>query len=192
MVISGIRSLVFGYLENVKEKLHNPEDFQEFSKYLHIYSREIITRQELQSLVWFIHLNLITFFSGFVEINTVEYNLAGIEHWPLIKKLIVQYGNVELVISKWKLILYKVSFLFLESLEVPIQWVEPIIMVIPWRMFKIKQWTMISLKWPLDFFHSLNFYYLLDKEKDFCLLLALHLCIYVTCVPRVKSVQLYH
>lgn len=73
-------SPVFGYLEKVKEKLQNPEVFQEFLKYLYIYSMEIITRQELQSLVWFIHLNFIIFFSGFVEINTDEYNLAGIEH----------------------------------------------------------------------------------------------------------------
>ncbi|KHN13457.1 Paired amphipathic helix protein Sin3-like 3 [Glycine soja] len=52
--ISSLKSMcspVFGYLEKVKEKLQNPEVFQEFLKYLYIYSMEIITRQELQSLV---------------------------------------------------------------------------------------------------------------------------------------------
>jgi len=42
----------FAFCEKVKEKLRNPDDYQEFLKCLHIYSREIITRQELQSLVW--------------------------------------------------------------------------------------------------------------------------------------------
>ncbi|XP_061344448.1 paired amphipathic helix protein Sin3-like 4 isoform X2 [Gastrolobium bilobum] len=44
-------SQVLAFLEKVKEKLRNPEDYQEFLKCLHIYSREIITRHELQSLV---------------------------------------------------------------------------------------------------------------------------------------------
>ncbi|KAK7362067.1 hypothetical protein VNO77_04167 [Canavalia gladiata] len=44
-------SPVLAYLEKVKEKLRNSEDYQEFLKCLHIYSKEIITRQELQSLV---------------------------------------------------------------------------------------------------------------------------------------------
>jgi paired amphipathic helix protein Sin3a len=50
-------SPVLAFLEKVKEKLRNPEDYQEFLKCLHIYSREIITRQELLALVWFIHSN---------------------------------------------------------------------------------------------------------------------------------------
>ncbi|GAU46092.1 hypothetical protein TSUD_135240 [Trifolium subterraneum] len=44
-------SPVLAFLEKVKEKLRNPEDYQEFLKCLHIYSREIITRQELLALV---------------------------------------------------------------------------------------------------------------------------------------------
>jgi histone deacetylase complex regulatory component SIN3 len=44
---------VLAFLEKVKEKLKNPDDYQEFLKCLHIYSREIITRQELLALVWF-------------------------------------------------------------------------------------------------------------------------------------------
>ncbi|KAK7317565.1 hypothetical protein RJT34_01912 [Clitoria ternatea] len=42
---------VLAFLEKVKEKLRNPEDYQEFLKCLHIYTKEIITRHELQSLV---------------------------------------------------------------------------------------------------------------------------------------------
>lgn len=41
----------FAFCERVKEKLRNPDDYQEFLKCLHIYSKEIITRSELQSLV---------------------------------------------------------------------------------------------------------------------------------------------
>ncbi|KAJ8439477.1 hypothetical protein Cgig2_006994 [Carnegiea gigantea] len=51
---SSLRSLYrqeFAFCEKVKERLHNPDDYQEFLKCLHIYSREIITRQELQVLV---------------------------------------------------------------------------------------------------------------------------------------------
>ncbi|XP_052725221.1 paired amphipathic helix protein Sin3-like 4 isoform X2 [Vigna angularis] len=47
----GMYSQEFAFCEKVKEKLRNPDDYQEFLKCLHIYSREIITRQELQSLV---------------------------------------------------------------------------------------------------------------------------------------------
>nr|XP_011463409.1 PREDICTED: paired amphipathic helix protein Sin3-like 4 isoform X2 [Fragaria vesca subsp. vesca] len=39
------------FCEKVKEKLRNPDAYQEFLKCLHIYSKEIITRAELQNLV---------------------------------------------------------------------------------------------------------------------------------------------
>ncbi|KAG8654028.1 paired amphipathic helix protein Sin3-like 4 isoform X4 [Manihot esculenta] len=39
------------FCEKVKEKLHNPDDYQGFLRCLHLYTREIITRPELQSLV---------------------------------------------------------------------------------------------------------------------------------------------
>ena len=48
----GIYSHEFAFCERVKEKLRNADDYQEFLKCLHIYSKEIITRAELQSLVW--------------------------------------------------------------------------------------------------------------------------------------------
>lgn len=41
----------FVFCEKVKEKLRQPDSYQEFLKCLHIYSKEIITRTELQSLV---------------------------------------------------------------------------------------------------------------------------------------------
>lgn len=41
----------FVFCEKVKERLRNSDDYQEFLKCLHIYSKEIITRTELQSLV---------------------------------------------------------------------------------------------------------------------------------------------
>lgn len=46
-----IYSQEFAFCEKVKEKLRNADDYQEFLKCLHIYSKEIITRSELQSLV---------------------------------------------------------------------------------------------------------------------------------------------
>ncbi|CAN1816987.1 Paired amphipathic helix protein Sin3-like 4 [Linum perenne] len=39
------------FCEKVKEKLEKPEDYQEFLRCLHLYTQEIITRPELQSLV---------------------------------------------------------------------------------------------------------------------------------------------
>ncbi|XP_012092008.1 paired amphipathic helix protein Sin3-like 4 isoform X2 [Jatropha curcas] len=39
------------FCEKVKEKLRNPDDYQGFLRCLHLYTREIITRTELQSLV---------------------------------------------------------------------------------------------------------------------------------------------
>ncbi|WCJ21740.1 Paired amphipathic helix protein Sin3-like 4 [Euphorbia peplus] len=39
------------FCEKVKERLHNPDDYQGFLRCLHLYTREIITRTELQSLV---------------------------------------------------------------------------------------------------------------------------------------------
>ncbi|XP_042497948.1 paired amphipathic helix protein Sin3-like 4 isoform X3 [Macadamia integrifolia] len=47
----GVYSQEFIFCEKVKEKLRNPDDYQEFLKCLHIYSTEIITRSELQSLM---------------------------------------------------------------------------------------------------------------------------------------------
>ncbi|KAA8533070.1 hypothetical protein F0562_033397 [Nyssa sinensis] len=51
---SALKSLYnqeFAFCEKVKERLHNSDDYQGFLKCLHIYSREIITRSQLQNLV---------------------------------------------------------------------------------------------------------------------------------------------
>lgn len=47
----GLYSYEFKFCEKVKERLHSADDYQAFLKCLHIYSTEIITRKELQSLV---------------------------------------------------------------------------------------------------------------------------------------------
>ncbi|KAJ6313356.1 hypothetical protein OIU77_014790 [Salix suchowensis] len=39
------------FCDKVKETLHDPDNYQEFLRCLHLYTREIITRSELQSLV---------------------------------------------------------------------------------------------------------------------------------------------
>ncbi|KAK4263327.1 hypothetical protein QN277_028757 [Acacia crassicarpa] len=49
--VKSLYSQEFAFCDKVKEKLRNPDDYQEFLKCLHIYSREIITREELQTLV---------------------------------------------------------------------------------------------------------------------------------------------
>ncbi|KAL5552983.1 hypothetical protein UlMin_040384 [Ulmus minor] len=46
-----IYSQEFAFCEKVKEKLRNADDYQEFLKCLHIYSKEIISRSELQALM---------------------------------------------------------------------------------------------------------------------------------------------
>nr|XP_016440570.1 PREDICTED: paired amphipathic helix protein Sin3-like 3 [Nicotiana tabacum] len=43
----------FSFCEKVKERLQSPADYQAFLKCLHLYSTEIISRKELQSLLWF-------------------------------------------------------------------------------------------------------------------------------------------
>ncbi|XP_016559073.1 paired amphipathic helix protein Sin3-like 2 isoform X2 [Capsicum annuum] len=50
----GVKSMYsqeFTFCERVKERLQSPSDYQAFLKCLHIFSTEIITRKELQSLV---------------------------------------------------------------------------------------------------------------------------------------------
>lgn len=50
-VLKSVYNQEFIFCEKVKEKLRNSDDYQEFLKCLHIYSKEIISRSELQSLV---------------------------------------------------------------------------------------------------------------------------------------------
>lgn len=48
---AGIYSQEFAFCEKVKERVQNPDEYQEFLKLLDLYSREVITRKELHSLV---------------------------------------------------------------------------------------------------------------------------------------------
>ena len=71
-VMAGMYNQEFVFCEKVKEKLRQSDTYQEFLKCLHIYSKEIITRAELQSLVWFLCLLFLCFadflLSGFSEV----------------------------------------------------------------------------------------------------------------------------
>ncbi|PIA62320.1 hypothetical protein AQUCO_00200364v1 [Aquilegia coerulea] len=50
-VLKSVYNQEFIFCEKVKEKLQNSNDYQQFLKCLHIYSKEIISRSELQQLV---------------------------------------------------------------------------------------------------------------------------------------------
>ncbi|KAM0005897.1 putative transcription regulator Others family [Helianthus debilis subsp. tardiflorus] len=70
LFIIGLYSQEFTFCENVKNRLRNAEDYQAFLKCLHIYSTEIITRKELQSLVADLlgkHTDLMEGFGAFLE-----------------------------------------------------------------------------------------------------------------------------
>ncbi|XP_057542953.1 paired amphipathic helix protein Sin3-like 3 isoform X1 [Amaranthus tricolor] len=69
-VLKSMYSQEFAFCEKVKKTLHSSEDYQEFLKCLHIYSRNIITRQELDSLVYEILGNYLM--KGFDEFLTHE------------------------------------------------------------------------------------------------------------------------
>ncbi|KNA15721.1 hypothetical protein SOVF_095600 isoform A [Spinacia oleracea] len=67
---SGLKSMYsqeLAFCEKVKEGLDNLDDYQEFLKCIHIYCREIITRQELQALVRDILANYQDLVDGFDE-----------------------------------------------------------------------------------------------------------------------------
>ncbi|KAJ4711205.1 Paired amphipathic helix protein Sin3-like [Melia azedarach] len=49
--MKSVFSQELAFCEKVKEKLRNPDDYQEFLRCLHLYTKEIITRSELHSLV---------------------------------------------------------------------------------------------------------------------------------------------
>ncbi|KAK1440829.1 hypothetical protein QVD17_06661 [Tagetes erecta] len=81
-VHSGLYSQEFTFCENVKNRLRNADDYQAFLKCLHIYSTEIITRKELQSLVADLlgkHTDLMEGFSVFLErCENIDGFLAGV------------------------------------------------------------------------------------------------------------------
>ncbi|KAK1410142.1 hypothetical protein QVD17_36676 [Tagetes erecta] len=80
--LKSMYSQEFTFCENVKNRLRNSEDYQAFLKCLHIYSTEIITRKELQSLVSDLlgkHTDLMEGFSAFLErCENIDGFLAGV------------------------------------------------------------------------------------------------------------------
>ncbi|KAF3625274.1 Paired amphipathic helix protein Sin3-like 1 [Capsicum annuum] len=68
--LKNMHSKEFEFCDKVKERLPTPSDYQAFLKCLHIYSTEIITKTELQSLVADLlgkHPDLLEGFSEFLE-----------------------------------------------------------------------------------------------------------------------------
>ncbi|XP_055805599.1 paired amphipathic helix protein Sin3-like 2 isoform X2 [Solanum dulcamara] len=80
--VKNMYSQEFTFCERVKERLCSPTDYQAFLKCLHIYSTEIITRKELQSLVADLlgkHPDLMEGFNEFLErCERIDGFLAGV------------------------------------------------------------------------------------------------------------------
>ncbi|XP_071711389.1 paired amphipathic helix protein Sin3-like 2 [Rutidosis leptorrhynchoides] len=80
--LKSMYSQEFTFCEKVKDRLRNQDDYQAFLKCLHIYSTEIITRKELQSLVADLlgkHPDLMEGFSAFLErCENIDGFLAGV------------------------------------------------------------------------------------------------------------------
>ncbi|KAL0431680.1 UNVERIFIED_CONTAM: Paired amphipathic helix protein Sin3-like 2 [Sesamum radiatum] len=83
----------FSFCEKVKERLRSADDYQAFLKCLHIYSTEIITRKELQSLVGDLlgkYPDLMDGFNDFLErCERIDGFLAGV----MGKKTLLNEGN---------------------------------------------------------------------------------------------------
>ncbi|PIN14518.1 Histone deacetylase complex, SIN3 component [Handroanthus impetiginosus] len=86
-------SYEFSFCEKVKERLRSADDYQAFLKCLHIYSTEIITRKELQSLVADLlgkYPDLMDGFNEFLErCERIDGFLAGV----MGKKTLWNDGN---------------------------------------------------------------------------------------------------
>ncbi|XP_009617907.1 paired amphipathic helix protein Sin3-like 2 isoform X2 [Nicotiana tomentosiformis] len=80
--VKNMYSQEFTFCERVKERLRSPTDYQAFLKCLHIYSTEIISRKELQSLVADLlgkHPDLMEGFYEFLErCERIDGYLAGV------------------------------------------------------------------------------------------------------------------
>ncbi|OIT33725.1 PREDICTED: paired amphipathic helix protein Sin3-like 2 isoform X2 [Nicotiana attenuata] len=80
--VKNMYSQEFTFCERVKERLCSPTDYQAFLKCLHIYSTEIISRKELQSLVADLlgkHPDLMEGFCEFLErCERIDGYLAGV------------------------------------------------------------------------------------------------------------------
>ncbi|XP_050375013.1 paired amphipathic helix protein Sin3-like 4 isoform X2 [Argentina anserina] len=90
----GIYGSESAFCEKVKEKLRNPDDYQEFLKCLHIYSKEIITRAELQSLVRDLLGKYPDLMDGFNEFLSCCEKKDGFLAGVMSKKSLWNEGNV--------------------------------------------------------------------------------------------------
>ncbi|KAI3752582.1 hypothetical protein L2E82_24616 [Cichorium intybus] len=92
--------------DKMKDRLRNSDDYQAFFKCLHIYSTEIITRKELQSLVSDLlgkHADLIDGFSAFLEYcENIDGFLAGVMDKTYVGLLLVKSAVVG-VVSEWQI-----------------------------------------------------------------------------------------
>lgn len=82
LIKSGTSSVQYPFFDKVKSRLRSPHTYQEFLKCLNIFSQEIISRGELQSLVGDIlgkHADLMEGFNEFLtHCENVEGYLAGV------------------------------------------------------------------------------------------------------------------
>ncbi|XP_051117485.1 paired amphipathic helix protein Sin3-like 2 isoform X2 [Andrographis paniculata] len=99
-VLKSMCSYEFSFCEKVKERLQSADDYQAFLKCLHIYSTEIITRTELQSLVADLlgkYPDLMKDFNDFLErCERIDGFLAGV----VGKKKIGNEGNLSKGVRK--------------------------------------------------------------------------------------------
>lgn len=84
----------FAFCEKVKEKLRNPENYQEFLKCLHIYSQEIITRADLQNLVGGLLGRYPDLMEGFNEFLARCEKIDGFLAGVMSKKSIWNEGHI--------------------------------------------------------------------------------------------------
>ncbi|KAI3501325.1 hypothetical protein L1887_29191 [Cichorium endivia] len=102
--VKSLYSQEFTFCEKVKDRLRNSDDdYQALLKCLHIYSTEIITRKELQSLVSDLlgkHADLMDGFSAFLE--RCE-NIGGQAFEAYVGLLLVKSAVVG-VVSEWQVV----------------------------------------------------------------------------------------
>ncbi|XXG59224.1 hypothetical protein AAC387_Pa04g1344 [Persea americana] len=84
----------FLFCDKVKEKLHNPDTYQEFLKCLHIYSKEIISKPELQNLVGDILGKYPDLMDGFDEFLSRCENIDGFLAGVFSKKSMWNEGHL--------------------------------------------------------------------------------------------------
>ncbi|ERN01712.1 hypothetical protein AMTRI_Chr10g229680 [Amborella trichopoda] len=93
-VLKGVYTQEFPFIEKVKERLHDGDTYQEFLKCLHIYSKEIISRSELQNLVADILGKYPDLMEGFNEFLSQCENIDGYLAGVINKKSLWTEGQV--------------------------------------------------------------------------------------------------